>query len=315
MLFRLRKNAKYSPNLSRWGSSGGLKSIINSITRKVASASAGNSRYAKSPHPKLYLNRLFSVIALFTLTSAQSDSAAKAQSIPSNQRRPMVLELFTSEGCSSCPEADALVSALALRYPDSLFCLSEHVDYWNYLGWKDPNSSKLLTDRQLAYAKKLNLSTVYTPQIVANGTAEGVGNTLSSISRVVGDASSTDTIPLKVTCKLSADRKVLDVEVSPTDLPQTGLVANLAITSNDVASKVSDGENAGRLLTHKNVVTQFLSIPLPRKDQRAPNKFSIALNTSSSAAPEKSKLTVFFQEHDLGKILAVGRCNLSATSK
>src|SRR5438309_7939527 len=100
--------------------------------------------------------------------------------------RPIVVELFTSEGCSSCPPADALLAELAKR-PDVL-ALSFHVDYWDRLGWKDPFSSRAATDRQNRYAKLLKLATVYTPQIVVDGRWEAVGSDRADVERALDRA-------------------------------------------------------------------------------------------------------------------------------
>src|SRR5579863_6180669 len=88
--------------------------------------------------------------------------------------RPVVVELFTSQGCSSCPPADALLAELAKQ--DGVIALGFHISYWNGLGWKDPLSSEASTDRQKAYAGRFNGGQVYTPQIVVDGTAEMIGS-------------------------------------------------------------------------------------------------------------------------------------------
>src|SRR5246127_3918229 len=101
-------------------------------------------------------------------------------------KRPPLVELFTSEGCSSCPPADALLAELAGR-PDVL-ALSFHVDYWDRLGWRDPFSSPAATERQQRYAELLRLATVYTPQIVIDGKRQAVGSNRGEVERALNSA-------------------------------------------------------------------------------------------------------------------------------
>src|SRR5436190_20900837 len=105
---------------------------------------------------------------------------------PHAGERPTVVELFTSQGCSSCPPADALLAQLAGR-PD-LLALSFHVDYWDRLGWKDPFSSAAATQRQHRYAELLGLATVYTPQMVVDGKWQAVGSDRSDVEQALSSA-------------------------------------------------------------------------------------------------------------------------------
>lgn len=104
---------------------------------------------------------------------------------------PVLLDLFTSEGCSSCPPADRLLAVLGERQPFAeadLVVLSEHVDYWNHAGWRDPYTSKLFSDRQRQYTKHLRLEDVYTPEVVVDGAYEGVGSHAAAVQTNVTKA-------------------------------------------------------------------------------------------------------------------------------
>jgi hypothetical protein len=94
---------------------------------------------------------------------------------------PSVVELFTSEGCSSCPSADKLVAVAQKEFKENTIVLSYHVDYWDRLGWKDPFSKAAYTDRQRLYAEHLNLQSVYTPQAIVNGKTEFVGSNKTAL--------------------------------------------------------------------------------------------------------------------------------------
>lgn len=125
------------------------------------------------------LNRITAIRGALALLLLALPLAARAA-------EPVVVELFTSQGCSSCPPADAYLGELAQR-PD-VIALSFHVDYWNYIGWTDPYASKFATERQRAYARQLNLRYVYTPQMVVDGTTQGIGSERSAIAELIAAA-------------------------------------------------------------------------------------------------------------------------------
>src|SRR5437764_2037473 len=161
--------------------------------------------------------------------------------------RPIVVELFTSEGCSSCPPADALLAELAGR-PDVL-ALSFHVDYWDRLGWKDPFSSPDATRRQHGYAELLGTATVYTPQMVVDGKWQAVGSDRSEVEQALGSARrSRDEVPVA----LAVDHGQAQIALAGAD----GVAGNLLLIGFDRrhVTAVSRGENGGRTLSHVDVV-------------------------------------------------------------
>jgi hypothetical protein len=161
--------------------------------------------------------------------------------------RPIVVELFTSEGCSSCPPADALLAELARR-PDVL-ALSFHVEYWDRRGWKDPFSSREATDRQNRYAKLLALHTVYTPQIVVDGRWEAVGSDRADVERALELARRN---PPEVPVTLALDHGQAQIAVGP----GSGVAASVLLIGFDRrhVTAVKRGENSGRTLAHVDVV-------------------------------------------------------------
>lgn len=167
---------------------------------------------------------------------------------------PTVVELFTSEGCSSCPPADALLAELASR-PEVL-ALSWHVDYWDRLGWKDPYSSAAATARQYDYARTRGTGEVYTPQIVIDGHWQAVGSDRSAVEEAIGAARHMPAA-LSVTLTLDPD-KTARIAIGASG-GVTGKVALIAYDRRHVDA-VGGGENDGRTLAHVDVVRGIAEI-------------------------------------------------------
>jgi hypothetical protein len=159
---------------------------------------------------------------------------------------PVLIELFTSEGCSSCPPADELLRKVRGEF----ITLSEHVDYWDYIGWKDPNATPKLTARQNDYASHFRSRGPYTPQMVVDGEFEFVGSDGPALARAVEQAAKRPKIPLHLTV---AGKKLSIIA----DEAPAGAEMILAVTRNGVASSVTRGENQGRRLVHDSVVRHW----------------------------------------------------------
>ena len=179
-----------------------------------------------------------------------------------------VIELFTSQGCSACPAADSLLNELASR-PDML-PLSEHVDYWDYLGWRDPFGRIENTQRQRGYAHRLGLSYVYTPQFVVHGETQAVGKDRAAVLRLINEAKAR---PARVDVGVERrDDGGLSARLEHTVLPSPADVWLVRFDPTHVTA-VADGENGGRSIKNVNVVRGFTlvghwsgeaaSLPLP----------------------------------------------------
>lgn len=172
-----------------------------------------------------------------------------------------VVELFTSEGCSSCPPADALVVKLQKESADKpVYILAFHVDYWNRLGWRDVFSSHEYSSRQYQYSKWLK-SEVYTPQVIVNGRTEFVGSDEKNLSNAIkaGLEKATKTELRFSNIKVEGDKA--NVQYHATGAANSSNLL-IALIEKKATTKVKSGENGGRTLTHVQIVTQLKSIAL-----------------------------------------------------
>lgn len=171
-----------------------------------------------------------------------------------------VVELFTSEGCSSCPPAEAHLNDLSYFSKNNpnvaLYPLAFHVDYWDYLGWKDPFAQEKFTARQRNYSKRMGRNNVYTPQMIVNGTDQFVGSHRHKGVPIINAALSAENITapnLKIESLTKSDGKIkISYTLSGAFKPQSAIV--IAIVENDLKTQVKRGENRGKSLIHQNVV-------------------------------------------------------------
>src|SRR5271169_150956 len=181
------------------------------------------------------------------------------QEFPAVAQQPVVVELFTSEGCSSCPPADALLTRLTLQ-PRSgnaeLILLEEHVEYWNSPGWTDRFSSPIYTQRQDDYVKQLHLATAYTPQMVVDGHLQAVGSDAAAVQQMITEASQRPKLALVSLHFVSPEELQISVEDSGSGIRRV----LLAVTENNLTSNVHGGENGGRVLRHSAVVRELHSL-------------------------------------------------------
>ena len=166
--------------------------------------------------------------------------------------RPVVVELFTSQGCSSCPEADKFFHKLAGH--EGVIALSMHVDYWDYIGWKDSFASPANTKRQRAYAKMAERNVIYTPQMVINGADDVVGNRPMDVVDVIDRHRQ---LPSTVDLDLSREGDSVVVEAKSLAALDAPLTVQLVRYRPESTVHIKRGENAGRTISYANVVTEM----------------------------------------------------------
>jgi hypothetical protein len=236
-----------------------------------------------------------------------SENKAGLSETSSMGAHPILVELFTSEGCSTCPPADALLQKWDNFQPvpgAQLIVLSEHVDYWDHDGWKDPNSSPALTERQAAYVGELRLKTPYTPQIIVDGTTEvRIGDAQQTIT-VLREAVATPKIPVRIG-EVSVDAgnpAVLRTRIEADgNADKHNADVYVAIALDRVESQVLRGENGGRHLTHVAVVQQVTKIGKLKKGQSFGEAVELKLKPGTD--PKNIRVVAFVQEPGPGRLL------------
>jgi len=224
-----------------------------------------------------------------------------------SQHRPfVVVELFSSEGCSSCPAADLLASKLtawARQNNEPVYPLIFHVDYWNNLGWRDVFSQQEFTQRQNNYAKIFKDQGVYTPEMIINGSDAFVG---SDQEKLQNDLDRELSMPAGIDLRLGLLKQEGDQIVVKYDAQgfTPGDVINIALVERGLRTDVTAGENAGRTLHHDNVVREFQTIPLTQ----AVGQARIPLNKIADTA--QASVIAYVQDPQTMLIEAAGQLDL-----
>ncbi len=239
--------------------------------------------------------------------AAQAESHTTNALMPSAEAHPVLVELFTSEGCSSCPPADGLLQKLDVHQPilgAQLIVLSEHVTYWDHDGWKDPNSSAELTDRQASYEEKLGEKTSYTPQMIADGTAIVQMTKPDLVKSALEKAAASPKIPVRIG-DLSVDAgnpAVLHARID-TDANDDSHNADVyvVVALDHVESQVLKGENGGKHLTHVAVAQEFTKIGKIEKGKTFSKE--VQVNLKPGTDPKNVRVIAFIQESGPGKML------------
>jgi hypothetical protein len=237
---------------------------------------------------------LVSVACLLGVTGLAGDSPAA--------RVPVLIELFTSEGCSSCPPADRLLEKLDKEQPvpgAELVVLSEHVDYWNQLGWSDPFSSALYTQRQRDYASALH-GEVYTPEMVVDGAKGFVGSDEEDARRSVKEAVKTGKSGIHIETRREDNKAKILIRM---DHAADGALY-LALAHESAKSQVLRGENGGRALSHVAVVYSLQKVG---KLER--NGAGFEREVTATVQPG-TRIVAFVEKGGVGRVTAIGQGRL-----
>ena len=264
--------------------------------------------------------RTLSLLLVTVVTGVATTAARQGPAPAPRATARVVVELFTSEGCSSCPAADDLLREWLTTQPVAgveIVGLSEHVDYWDRLGWRDPFSSSAFSARQSAYdAAVFRDNRVYTPQLVIDGRLEAIGSDALAVRRAIVDASRQPKAMVQLTASSEgADRLQVRVRVQGlASVPRQGVAeVVLAVIEDGLATKVARGENGGRTLRHAAVtrsLTTLGAVDASARDHTLHG--SVPLSTSWSRA--NVRLVALLQERDSRRILVAAAVGLETTT-
>jgi hypothetical protein len=257
------------------------------------------------------IGAIASLSGVFLLSSIASTTLMTASPGATARKQLVLVELFTSEGCSSCPPADALLKTLSEQQPIAgveIVALEEHVDYWDQLGWKDPYSSSEFTERQTRYADVFRSRGVYTPQMVVDGHIEVVGSRARQATEAIQRAASLPKAEIEMkkiqdTAKGAAAFALTVGQLNPPLVPaKTELW--VAVTEKSLQSDVKAGENAGERLQHAAVVRTIQKVKPARGSSDYPD--SVTLDLKDNWKPENLLVVAFLVDKSSRSIVGLG---------
>jgi hypothetical protein len=249
---------------------------------------------------------------VLVVVSAAGRMTLVAQPMPT--RAVVVAELFTSEGCSSCPPADDVLSRLASRQPIAgveVLALGEHVDYWDQLGWRDRFSSATFSARQSDYdARVFRTGSLYTPQVVIDGRLQRLGSDSSAVQRAIEEAARAPKASVTITARPQGETIHVDVVVDvPSALTIHSADLIIAVTEDNLKTDVRKGENGGRILKHDGVVRRLQTIgALPSQARSWHTGASMPM--PKDWVPEQVHVVALLQEHASRRIIGAGASTL-----
>src|SRR5215208_1344405 len=263
------------------------------------------------------------VVAAVTLNSQRARKvepermSSEANAAPAAARRAVVVELFTSEGCSSCPPADALLARLDKTQPVEgalVVPLALHVDYWNYLGWADPFSAREYSERQGEYAAAFGKDGVYTPQMIVDGVKEFPGGNERVALEAVGQAAREPKAEVLLARDPAQTDELIRISVQIDKFPKQTegdpVYVLLAVTESGLASDVARGENSGRRLDHVGVVRVLKQLGILPDTRGVPFKAETGVLVGKGWRRENLRAVVFAQERGTRRVLAAGSLKL-----
>jgi hypothetical protein len=266
------------------------------------------NRTAKSVNARMR-KHLLRVCFAGVICMGSTEALTGNRSTATGSAAPILVELFTSEGCSTCPPADVTLDKMDTLQPvpgAQLIVLSEHVDYWNHDGWTDPYSSASITGRQNSYVHALGLKTAYTPQIFIDGTAELRLGDPAQATQIFQKAVSVSKVPISITSATIEGNKpaivqgTIEAESGPAE--QHNADVFVAVALDHAESQVSSGENRGKHLVHVAVVMEMVKVGKLEKGKNFHQDFRVKLNLPH-AASTNIRIVAFIQETGPGRVL------------
>ena len=254
----------------------------------------------------------FAAAASFVLVSGYSLSGESRPSAAGDNKntQPVVVELFTSEGCSSCPPADALLLELEQAQPvdgAKVIALEEHVDYWNHDGWTDPYSSADWTQRQVDYVTKFKEKEPYTPQMIIDGQTQTVGGRESEVKQAIQQAASQPqtevTLTADNTASDAAQQFTVHVGKLTGNTDRDSAEVWLAVSESGLGSSVNAGENAGKTLHHASVLRSLHKIGVAKSNADTAFETSPRVKLKSDWNRKNLQIVIFIQDKKSMRIL------------